>query len=437
MNNAKKVLLFTILASLSLSVFSLLPNIKTRDYTIKKIDLFSDIKKDTEKSATSQPSAIVPIDKQEEKKFDTYSVPGQIINFSAKTTQPALAGFIKKLVKVKKERKGKVRIAFFGDSMIEADLITQDLRSTLQQTFGGSGVGFVPVNDISASLRITVNSKSSNDWIKRNYKSENTDGLFISGNVFSSATGSWLSVKDNTAKDAVEISLLYGKGSGDIMLDNNIIQIPKGDEFNIKKLKIANSVEVKIQTPGMRVFGTSFESSSGVIVDNFSFRGISGVEINKLNDDLLAQINIKRPYDLIILEYGVNVLFRPNDTNFDWYCKKMVPSLTKIKKAFPEADILMISTGDRAFRKGDKWESGIGVPNLVKAQALMAFENHVSFFNLYETMGGKNSIVDWANSNPPLANKDYVHPNHSGAKKVAAFLSDAIMHEANKIDSNK
>ena len=37
-----------------------------------------------------------------------------------------------------------VRIAFLGDSFIEGDILTQDLRDELQRTFGGRGVGFVP-----------------------------------------------------------------------------------------------------------------------------------------------------------------------------------------------------------------------------------------------------------------------------------------------------
>lgn len=429
-------MLFTILSCFALSVFSLLPNIETPVYTIKKIDLFSDFAKNRkEDTITTQPA--ITLGKNEEKVFEHFTVREKIIDFSTDTSLPALEHCVRKLAKIKKEGKGKVRIAFFGDSMIEADLITQDFRSALQDAFGGSGVGFVPVTSISASLRTSAVSKSSNDWTKRNYKSDKTDDLFISGDIFSSAPGSWFSVKDNTAKDSVSISLLYGNGSGNISVDNNIIAVKKGEAFNLQTLKTGNSIDVKIQNGSLPVFGISFESPSGVIVDNFSFRGITGVEINKLNDEMLAQINAKRPYDLIILEYGVNVLFRPNDTNFDWYYKKMMLSLSKIKKAFPDAEVLLISTGDRAFRNGDKWESGIGVANLVKTQALMAFEKHFSFFNLYETMGGKNSIVEWATSAPPMANKDYVHPNHLGAKKVAAFLSNAIMQEAKKVTSDK
>lgn len=46
----------------------------------------------------------------------------------------------------------------------------------------------------------------------------------------------------------------------------------------------------------------------------------------------------------------------------------------------------------------------------------MAYETGSSFYNQFASMGGTNSIVDWAKRNPSLANKDYVHPNHRGAE---------------------
>ena len=43
------------------------------------------------------------------------------------------------------EDDGLVRIAVFGDSFIEADIFTADLREMLQKRFGGCGVGFVTI----------------------------------------------------------------------------------------------------------------------------------------------------------------------------------------------------------------------------------------------------------------------------------------------------
>ena len=55
----------------------------------------------------------------------------------------------------------------------------------------------------------------------------------------------------------------------------------------------------------------------------------------------------------------------------------------------------------------------------METQAQLAIENGFAFYNQFESMGGTNSIVKWANETPPLANKDYVHPNGKGADILA------------------
>jgi len=62
-------------------------------------------------------------------------------------------------------------------------------------------------------------------------------------------------------------------------------------------------------------------------------------------------------------------------------------------------------------------------------QARLAYDHHLAFFNLFQTMGGENSIVNWANQKPALANKDYVHPNAKGADILAEKLFHAIMND--------
>jgi len=47
-------------------------------------------------------------------------------------------------------------------------------------------------------------------------------------------------------------------------------------------------------------------------------------------------------------------------------------------------------------------------------------------------MGGKNSIVGWASQNPPLANKDYIHPNGKGTDVLAQKIYQALMKDYKK-----
>jgi lysophospholipase L1-like esterase len=125
-------------------------------------------------------------------------------------------------------------------------------------------------------------------------------------------------------------------------------------------------------------------------------------------------------------------LYRPNDINFNYYANAFRPVIKKFQTAFPEAEYLLISTADRAFRYNGQYKSAIGIDSLVKIQAKLAYESNAAFYNQYQSMGGANSIVDWATRSPSLANRDYVHPNHRGAEVLANYLFEAIMTEYRK-----
>lgn len=54
-----------------------------------------------------------------------------------------------------------VRIAYFGDSFIEGDIFTANLREMLQEKFGGKGVGFIDIHSAVSGFRTTVRENSS------------------------------------------------------------------------------------------------------------------------------------------------------------------------------------------------------------------------------------------------------------------------------------
>ena len=92
--------------------------------------------------------------------FELYKKPQFITNFYKGDSVNALAKFAEKLHQLKSTKKGKIRIAYFGDSMIEGDLLTQTLRKLLQKEFGGYGVGFLPIHSKVAGFRQTASVQS-------------------------------------------------------------------------------------------------------------------------------------------------------------------------------------------------------------------------------------------------------------------------------------
>ncbi len=358
-------------------------------------------------------------------------------------TDPALAAFFESLLQTQQKKK-KTRIAYFGDSMIEGDLVTQDLRTTFQDTFGGVGVGFMPITSIVAGFRQTIFHTFSGNW--QTYSLLDHSGgnftLGITGFDFvpavTSATdtapgksGSWVkysSVGRKGLDKFYNVNLYYGKSEG----ENNYLTIA-GHAFRLKGSLPVNELQLVRSKPiqsiqaffscqdAMNLFGFSMEGDSGIYVDNFSFRGNSGMPLSKIPGAVLTGLNNHLNYDLIILHYGVNVV-NNKVTDFSWYERGMTDVVNHIRSAIPNASILIISTSDKSFYTNGAYVTDPSVPLVIDVQKRVAEKTGVAFWNLYEAMGGYNSMVKWVQGDTVLANKDYTHPNFRGAKKIAGML---------------
>lgn len=436
-NQAKRVFRLTticFLIYLLISVITRVFNISWEPFA--RINLISEIfnKPKHGKEKTIKKVNENVIKKESDKNFDLYKKPEYITNFYNGNSS-ALPALMLKIEELSKGKPIKIRIAYFGDSMIEGDLLTQTLRKLLQNTYGGNGVGYLPIYSKIAGFRQTA-TVSSSGWNDVNFMTKGASNLYFSGHKFSgSGIGNYT---DNTfRKDSINIekSIIYSYNSGvKILVNGQPITLNGTDEVN--RQVITNDTSNKLSINGnfseAPVYGVSFESKNGIIVDNFSFRGITGVEYKKLDENFLKAIQKANHYDLIVFQYGVNLLFRPNDTDYSYYSKLIAPVFTKFKNSFPDAEFLLISSADRAFRYDGNYKTAKGLPNLIETQAQLAFDYNFAFYNQFESMGGENSIVKWAMEKPPLANKDYIHPNHKGADVLAEKLFKAIQNDYKK-----
>ncbi|MGL5111861.1 MAG: hypothetical protein ACRC6O_04395, partial [Flavobacterium sp.] len=80
-----------------------------------------------------------------------------------------LIPFYEQLYQLETSQKAKVRIAYFGDSMTDGDMIVQDIRTSFQNAFGGKGVGFVSITSESAASRSSILHEFSTNWMKQSY----------------------------------------------------------------------------------------------------------------------------------------------------------------------------------------------------------------------------------------------------------------------------
>ena len=186
------------------------------------------------------------------------------------------------------------------------------------------------------------------------------------------------------------------------------------------------------------IFGVDFSGKTGVYVDNFSNRGNSGLPITSIKPAVLSSFNKDLQYDLIVLQYGTNVLEKKKK-NFTWYENKMKKVLAHLQEAMPNVPILIISIADKSTKYDSKMQTDSAVIPLMRAQLNYAKQSNATFVNLFQLMGGEGSMIKWADEEPKKANKDYTHFNFRGAKVVSDLIYDKIMfgYDEYKKQSNK
>lgn len=345
---------------------------------------------------------------------------------------------------------GKARVAYFGDSMNDGDFIVQDVRNLFQEEYGGYGVGFVAITSKSATSRGSVYHRHSDNWITQSFISSKRPSVpfGVDGQVFiGSNSGSyWVSYTAGniaTSSSLYTPTLFYGysnnsNGVVDVKLNNGVNQrnqlTPK-NALNTMYLgeNYARSVHATFSNiQNIPIYGFDFASTTGVHVDNFSLRGNSGLTLGGFNTSLMNAFDKVLNYDLIILHFGTNVL-NYGSSDYTFYERGMTAVINKLRLCFPNADILVISTADKGTKVNMQMVTDPAVVPLVKAQKRFSRDAGTGFIDLYNLMGGNNSMVDWVNKQ--LANKDYTHFNVKGSKEIGTLLYQEIHRGYDKYKS--
>ncbi len=335
-----------------------------------------------------------------------------------------------------------VRIAHYGDSAIEGDLITSDIREALQSKFGGNGVGWLGIVSQDITFRMTTKHTFSSNWESGALYTSNPKGLplGISGECNVPKGNAWVQYETTTAKrylrDFTVAKLFYANAKSSQIyysFDGGAKQtatLKPGSgiqELIMKPSGSARSIRIEFPTADQAYFyGVSLENGPGVYVDNLPLRGNTGVDLGSLDENILKNFSKYLDYKLIILEFGLNIA-GTRSTDYSWYEREMVKVINHFKQAFPKTSILMISVHDKSMKRGSNFVTDPTILKLLDAQKNIAKQADVAIWSLFDAMGGENSMPKWVDANPPLAFKDYIHFNDQGAKKVAQLLTDALL----------
>ena len=341
-----------------------------------------------------------------------------------------------------------VRVLHYGDSQIELDRISQDLREALQAKFGGSGTGFFPAlsNVPSASI-----SKSAN-------------GAFVQYTMYGDSTtmraghkrygplaqvvqltgGGTISLRGSKNKNAREgvktfrtVSLLYGRPTEDfsVRISSDTLRPqpvkstgPSGvtlltwtfpREVEKAYLRINGSAEI---------YAVGADGESGVAVDNVPLRGCSGTIFHRISQPLMTDCMEITDTRLIILQFGGNYMPVARNTQIiAQYQEQIAREIQYFHTVAPEAKILFIGPSDMGKSVNGRIVTWPNLPVLVDSLKSTVLANDAAYWDLFRMMGGENSMVQWVKHRPAYAGPDYIHFTADGARKVGETLSQSLL----------
>lgn len=337
-------------------------------------------------------------------------------------------------------RSRSVRIAFVGDSFIEGDILVAPFRQALQQRYGGKGVGYVPLTSTVARFRQSIQQRFEGAWRQTLASKSNSRTLFTLSETFATATASASTsykltnadrVTLHYVSDTIPVAITYGINGG----ERQHVELPASHgalaEYTFPHSAVKQFELATGGGDGTRFYGVCFDGMTGISVDNYSLRGSSGTKLTAVSSALTSQLSRFRPYDLIILSYGLNVLSpKDNNDSYEWYYDAMAKSIEHIQQLYPHATILLMSLSDRATLHEGEIHPLNGVARVLRIQHRLAQRYGLLFWNTHEAMaslGGIKGFVDkgWAA-------KDYTHISMAGGTQLAKLLTADLIGDESK-----
>ncbi|MBE6213151.1 MAG: hypothetical protein E7131_00520 [Rikenellaceae bacterium] len=337
-----------------------------------------------------------------------------------------------------------IRIAFMGDSFVEADILTADLRELLQDTFKGGGTGFAPMASPFTAYRQTVKT-TAKGWTPYNIMQRKSTPSPLNGDYFVSG---WVAQGSDGASTRWEMTsrrrhltecrrarvLFISRDDSEIA-----IRVNDGEQrtFSFTGSEVVRQIVIEQENiaslemtvlaggNGITGYGADFEDVKGVTVDNFSIRSNNGQAMFWTNPAVNAQINSMRGYDLVILQYGLNIM-QSERKDYSLYAQQVEKMIHFVKNCFPKAAVIVMGVSDRSERDEEGFKPMKVAENLSEWQRKAAMECNAAFWHTYRSMqqrGGMKGFV--ANG---WAGKDYTHINYAGGREIATGLYHGLLY---------
>lgn len=320
----------------------------------------------------------------------------------------------------------KVRVMHYGDSQIEEDRMTMQIREQLQKQYGGHGVGLMP-------LLQTIPTRTTRQELRMN-------GRLIGPSQAQQGPKRYLVYgfrRDQRADGR------YGAMGQVAWMNDSLVSgsedliamcKPQSASAHYDEWRIFADTSIRYTTSGDTVhlmgrgavYGLSQESRTGVIVDNIPMRGCLGMVFTKMDSAQLRDFYRSENVRLIILQFGGNAIpSNEKPETIRGFVQGYRDQIHFLRKCAPDADILFIGPSDMMRMVDGEWQTYPMVPYMDRLLRKMAMEEEIAYFSLYQWMGGAGSMLRWQEAG--LAGSDGVHFYRSGARKAGNAVANWLL----------
>ena len=347
-----------------------------------------------------------------------------------------------------REQHRTVRILHYGDSQIEMDRISQDLREGVQKRFGGIGTGFFPAlgNVPSAS----VNRSATGGFSHYTMYGDSTTSraghrrygmlaqvVQLSGSGSVTLRGTENKNARERVKEFSSVSVLYGHAGKDLEIQvtsdtvkTSLTTRTAASGVTLRTWQFSHPVRrAALQFNGKaELYGISADGDGGVAVDNVPLRGSTGTVFTRIDSTVMRENLALANTRLIILQFGGNYVPAVGGTrSIEKYQEQMEQQISYFHEVAPEAKILLIGPSDMGKSVNGRIVTWPRLPQMVDSLKATALRNNAAYWDLFHMMGGENSMVEWVRHSPPLAGADYIHFTPAGAREAGEAFTRSFL----------
>jgi LysM repeat protein len=341
-----------------------------------------------------------------------------------------------------------ITIVHFGDSHVQPDIYTGELRKILQNEKGQGGRGMMfPFSIAKTYATLDYSSHHTGSWFaSKSIEYVPKLPLGISGVTAKTSDPSasftlrfhspWpthyrkLKLFCKQAQNSFDLVVTSGGSSVPVVVDAS--NASEGLPFiQIELPVIGNSIQVQVVKKNnyeddFEFYGLSLESvtNEGLLLHCL---GVGGSQFRSLLAEKLFDTHMSNVLpDLAILDFGTNDHLYNNSIPADMETK-IVQVIERVRKAAPNCTVLLTTTQDMN-RKGVNISSGREYSALIRK---IAKDQGCAFYDWYWVSGGPQRMTLWQQSG--LAQVDNIHLTISGYTLKGQMLGNAFKSSLTKL----